>query len=174
MSIEEINKKLKELKGEDIIWYIYIGIIIASLYSNKLEREYFLTGNKIKKEDYRKITITIFIILLIGYIYFLNNAYQEVKNLNQKESTKKRNLTYLSFIASLLITISGIIFLYIAIVDENLDVEIAFNWQRWFYMIPNVSPKLFTLRAIIVGYILIYGVTPNKDKKTKPSKRYKN
>ena len=40
---------------------------------------------------------------------------------------KKVLLRYASFIGSFLILISGIIFLIIAIVDDNIDTEIAFN-----------------------------------------------
>ena len=40
---------------------------------------------------------------------------------------KKNNLIYLSFIASLVLVISGLIYLYIAITDNNIDVELAFN-----------------------------------------------
>lgn len=127
MNNEEVKKRLKTLKIEDIIWLIYIGIIIASWYSNNLERDYFINGNNQSKEKYRKIIITIFIILIICYLYFLNDSYQDIKNLKNNETTTKKNLVYLSFIGSLLVTISGFIFLYIAIKDEKLDIEIAFN-----------------------------------------------
>lgn len=127
MNNEEVKKRLKTLKIEDIIWLIYIGIIIASWYSNNLERDYFINRNNQSKEKYRKIIITIFIILIICYLYFLNDSYQDIKNLKNNETTTKKNLVYLSFIGSLLVTISGFIFLYIAIKDENLDIEIAFN-----------------------------------------------
>ena len=40
---------------------------------------------------------------------------------------KKKELITLSLIASSLILISGLIFLYIAINDEELNVELAFN-----------------------------------------------
>ena len=43
------------------------------------------------------------------------------------DSEKKKRLLYLSFLASLLIFISGIIFLYIAISDTDLNVELSFN-----------------------------------------------
>lgn len=127
MNNEEVKKRLKTLKIEDIIWLIYIGIIIASWYSNNLERDYFINRNNQSKEKYRKIIITIFIILIICYVYFLNDSYQDIKNLKNNETTTKKNLVYLSFIGSLLVTISGFIFLYIAIKDEKLDIEIAFN-----------------------------------------------
>ena len=127
MNNEEVKKRLKTLKIEDIICLIYIGIIIASWYSNNLERDYFINRNNQSKEKYRKIIITIFIILIICYLYFLNDSYQDIKNLKNNETTTKKNLVYLSFIGSLLVTISGFIFLYIAIKDEKLDIEIAFN-----------------------------------------------
>ena len=127
MNNEEVKKRLKTLKIEDIIWLIYIGIIIASWYSNNLERDYFINRNNQSKEKYRKIIITIFIILIICYLYFLNESYQDIKNLKNNETTTKKNLVSLSFIGSLLVTISGFIFLYIAIKDEKLDIEIAFN-----------------------------------------------
>lgn len=127
MNNEEVKKRLKTLKIEDIIWVIYLGIIIASWYSNNLERDYFINGNTQSKEKYRKIIITIFTILIICYLYFLNDSYQDIKNLKNNETTTKKNLVYLSFIGSLLVAISGFIFLYIAIKDEKLDIEIAFN-----------------------------------------------
>lgn len=127
MNNEEVKKRLKTLKIEDTIWVIYLGIIIASWYSNNLERDYFINGNTQSKEKYRKIIITIFTILIICYLYFLNDSYQDIKNLKNNETTTKKNLVYLSFIGSLLVAISGFIFLYIAIKDEKLDIEIAFN-----------------------------------------------
>ena len=67
----------------------------------------------------------IFTILVFVYAYFLNGSYEDFKNINNK--TKNKDLITLSFIASLLIFVSGIIFLYISMVDKDLDVELAFN-----------------------------------------------
>lgn len=127
MNREELNKKLTELKNEDLIWLIYIGIIFLSWYSNSLERKYYIFKDQISKEKYRKIIIIIFSILVIIYFYFLNDSYKSLKSLNQFDNAKKQNLVYLSFIGSLLVTISGLIFLYIALEDEDLNVELAFN-----------------------------------------------
>ena len=127
MNYSELDEKLKELKIEDFIWFIYIGIIILSWYSNSLERKYFIFNDQISKEKYRKIIILIFSVLTIVYLYFLNDSYRSLKSLNQFDSKKKKQLIYLSFIASLLISISGLIFLFIALEDEDLNVELAFN-----------------------------------------------
>ena len=61
------------------------------------------------------------------YLYFLKDAYDGVRELKPWDSVEKKNLVYLSFIGSLLIVVSGFIFLYIAFRDESIDVEIAFN-----------------------------------------------
>ena len=71
--------------------------------------------------------IGIFIVLLIAYLYFLYSSYQDVRDLKPNDSNSKKKLVILSFIASLLIFISGAIFLYIAFADEDLNVELAFN-----------------------------------------------
>lgn len=123
----ELEKRLKQLKIEDYIWILYIGIIILSLYSNTLERKYFLYNDNISKEKYRKITIGLFTVLVIVYAYFLNDSYSDYKDIKKEKSPKKKELITLSFIGSLLIFISGILFLYIALSDENIDVEVAFN-----------------------------------------------
>lgn len=123
----ELEEKLKELKTEDFIWLIYIGIIFLSWYSNYLERNYFLYNDLISKDKYRKTLILIFSILLVVYLYFLKDAIDSINKLKPTDSKKKKDLAYLSFIGSLLITISGVIFLYIAVVDDNIDVELAFN-----------------------------------------------
>ena len=127
MSYEELNEKLKELKIEDFIWLIYIGIIFLSWYSNSLERKYFVFNDQVSKENYRKIIIFIFSILVIVYFYFLNDSYNSYKNIKSNATEKERELLFLSFVGSLFIAISGLIFLYIALEDEELNVELAFN-----------------------------------------------
>ena len=127
MNYDEIDRKLKQIKIEDFIWLIYIGIIIMSWYSNNLEKQYFLYNDLISKEKYRKVMIFIFSILIIIYLYFLKDSYDDLKSLKPFDSNKKKKLISISFLGSLAIVISGFIFLYIAINDEELDVELAFN-----------------------------------------------
>ncbi len=127
MNYEELNSKLKQLKIENFIWVIYIGIIILSWYANSLEKKYFIYNDSGSKDKYRKVMIFIFSILLVVYFYFLRDSYKDFKNISNKDSSKKQNLVFLSFISSLLIFISGLIFLYIAYMDQELEVELAFN-----------------------------------------------
>ena len=109
--MDDINEKLKEIKIEEFIWIIYIGIIILSFYSNNLEKKYFLFNDLIAKKKYRKTLIFIFSILTIVYLYFLKDSYDSLKELKQTDNNKKKKLTYLSFVGSLLIAISGFLFL---------------------------------------------------------------
>lgn len=127
MYSKEVEERLKQLKIEDFIWIIYLGIIFLSYYSNSLERKYFILSDMECKEKYRKIMMIIFTILLFVYFYFLKDSYDSIKDLNRFDSEKKKRLVYLSFLASVLIFISGLLFLYISISDTDLNVELAFN-----------------------------------------------
>lgn len=123
----EINNRLRELKTEDFIWIIYVAIIFLSWMSNYIEKKYFLNNDLKAKEDYRKIITIIFSILVVIYVYFLLESINDLKGLKTNDSEKKKLLVFLSFLGSLLILISGLIFLYISINDEDIDVELAFN-----------------------------------------------
>ena len=125
--MDDLSNKLKQLDIEDFIWIIYIGIIILSFYSNSLERNYYINKDNYCKNRYISITQIIFFILIIVYLYFLKDSIDSIRSLKSSDSIKKKKLVYLSFIASLLIAISGFIFLYIALNNTDIDVEIAFN-----------------------------------------------
>ena len=71
--------------------------------------------------------VFIFLILLVVYFYFTMDSYKDVVKLNSSDSEEKKKLVLLSFLGSLFVLLSGIIFTYISIKDENLDVELAFN-----------------------------------------------
>ena len=71
MENKELEQKLKQLKTEDFIWLIYIGIIFASWISNGYERKYFIENNLDSKKNYRIIMTTIFIVFVVVYIFFL-------------------------------------------------------------------------------------------------------
>ena len=120
-----INKRLKQIETENKIWILYLLIIVFSFYANHLEKDYFLTNNNQSKETYRKINATIFIILILVYSYFEKDAIESFKQKNK--STTQYKYDTLSLIATTAVLISGIIFLYIIISDENLYEEIAFN-----------------------------------------------
>lgn len=120
-------KKLNDIKVENFIWVIYIGIILLSWYANDKERKYLLYNDQRSKKEYQNLLVFIFTILVLVYYYFAKDSYDSLQNINEDDSDKKKGLLFSSFIGSVLILISGIIFLGIAILDEEIDVEIAFN-----------------------------------------------
>ena len=116
-----LEKRLKLINIENNIWIIYIGIIILSFYSNVLEKDYFINKNISSKNKYQKINTIIFITLIIVYSFFENESIKSLKNIN------KSKYDNLNFIATTLVLISGLIFLYIILNDNDLEEEIAFN-----------------------------------------------
>ncbi len=107
----------------DNLYNNYLYELVCKLFWKK----YYLNNDNESKEKYKSIMVFIFLILLVVYFYFVTDSYQDVKKLNSSDSDEKKKLVLLSFFGSLLIFISGIIFLYIAYSDENIDVEVAFN-----------------------------------------------
>ena len=110
-------ERIKETKIEDII-------ITISLYANKIEREYLKTNNQLYKDKYRNLLFIIFATATLVYLYYTISGYNDFKK-NQDAETKR--LSELSVIASTLVLISGIIYLYIIYKDKDINVELAFN-----------------------------------------------
>lgn len=125
--MNEKLERLVDIKIENNIWLLYLIIIGISYWSNSFEKKYFLYDDEEAKEIYRLLTIIIFAIVAMVYFYFASDAIKNVKNLKPWDDKQKVTLTNLNAIASSLILIAGLIFLYIAIVDTELNVEIAFN-----------------------------------------------
>lgn len=125
--MNEKIERLEDIKIENNIWFLYLIIIGLSYWSNTFEKKYFLYNDLKAKETYRHITTFIFIVVTLVYLYFASDSLKNVKNLKPWDDKKKVDLTKLNAVASNLILIAGIIFLYISIVDTDLNVEIAFN-----------------------------------------------
>lgn len=124
--MKEKLDRLNDIKTENIIWVIYIFIIVLSFIANNYETNYIKYNDNKSKDDYRNLMLLIFSILVIVYFRILKDSLRGVKKtsyLNNKVS----KLNKLSFIGSLLVFISGIIFLYIIYNDTDIDVEFAFN-----------------------------------------------
>lgn len=121
----DINSRLKKIDIENFIFIVYFGIILLSLYSNSLEKKYLIYKDENAKVKYRNILILIFIIAVIVYIYYFYDSYKSSKEISSNVDVNKFN--QLSFIASTLVLISGLIFLYIAYSDKDLNVELAFS-----------------------------------------------
>lgn len=113
-------KRIKTTYIEDFIFIIYYLIITLSLYANHIERNYFLTKNQKLKNKYRLLLYIIFTTAFLIYLYYTISDYKELKE-------EKNTLKKLSFLASILVLISGAIYLYIVHKDEDISIELVFN-----------------------------------------------
>ena len=125
--MENVSNRLKEIRIENYIWIIYLGIIFLSYYSNSLESDYLINNNYISKDKYKSIMTFIFAILVLVYLYFLIDSYGGIKDIDINNMSEKDVLSIFSFVASSLVFISGLIFLYISIKDKDMNIELAFN-----------------------------------------------
>lgn len=121
----DINSRLKQIKIENFIFIIYFGIILLSLYSNRIEKKYLIYKDERDKERYRQLLILIFVIAVIVYIYYFYDAHKSSKEISINPEVN--NFNKLSLIASTLVLISGLIFLYIAYSDKDINIELAFS-----------------------------------------------
>ena len=125
-----MNKKeeiLKQIEIENFIWFIYIGIIGLSFYSNVVEKKYYEENDLLAKEEYRTLNIIIFTIAVFLYLYFFEDSLSQVENLKETDSYEKKFFNKANLVATSLILIAGVILLMIAIFDKNLETEIAFS-----------------------------------------------
>lgn len=126
-SMKDKLDRLEDIRIENYIWIVYLVIIGISYYANYKEKRYILYDDDVSKREYQNLLILIFSILVVVYFYFVWDSYKDVVDLDYMDSFKKVALTYASFVGSLLVFVSGVIFLVIAILDEEIDIELAFN-----------------------------------------------
>lgn len=122
---DEIINRIKEIDRENFIYIIFFIILILSYIANEIEKDYFIKRNDIDKNNYYYLQIFIFGIIVLVNIYYVIISYREIRLLQIQENFNKRKYAYLDFIASLAALVAGLILLYIAITDREIDAEIS-------------------------------------------------
>lgn len=122
--MNDVEKKLKRLKNEDIIWIIYFFIVVFALYSNKLDRDYLLKKDRDAYKREKSINITIFFIAFFIYLYFLLLLTEDLGNMEKNFDDPNYRSTFIQLIAAILFLIGGAIYLINEITrkDDALDV----------------------------------------------------
>ena len=59
--MNEKLERLKDIKTENFIWIIYIGIILLSWYANSKEKKAILYDDEVSRKEYQKLMILILI-----------------------------------------------------------------------------------------------------------------
>lgn len=112
------SMQIKNIDIENIIWVIYIIIILLAILSNYYEKNSIVNNSYKDGIDSKNINIFIFIVLVVIYIYFLNNSYNQYRN-------NPSDINYTNLVGNIINVIGGFIFLYVAInasVDSNIDI----------------------------------------------------
>lgn len=65
------RETLNELLVDEEIWYIYFFIVIASIYSNRLRRDFIRTNNEQENRAFHTINIIVLSIAFFIYLHFL-------------------------------------------------------------------------------------------------------
>ena len=121
----ELENRLKEINIEDIVFVIFIIIIIMSYIANEFEKKYFIYRNDKDKKIYYYLQIIIFLIVVAVNVYYVYISYLEVESLKCKEYSNKKKYAQLDLVAGLFALVASSIILYIAIDDKNINAEIS-------------------------------------------------
>lgn len=97
--------RLTTIKRENYIWYIYIFISIMAIVSNYFESNFVISKDRKNYNYYHYINIGILIISTLIYLYFIYLNYQAYK-------AKKNTSNYINLLASILVLIAGLLYLY--------------------------------------------------------------
>lgn len=114
---------LKKIRIEDFIWIVNFFVVFFALMSNDYEENYIKTHNESSKNVYKTINTTILIVAFIIYAYFSYTRYQSLHELKNTSSKQEILNTNLNFIASLLVVIATLLFIYTEITGQTIEAE---------------------------------------------------
>ena len=124
MTSGEWIRNLRLLKEEDFIWLIYFFIVLFALIANSFEEKYIFTQNKKFQKNGRYINITLLIVALIIYLYYVSIAIEDIY-LNKNKSLKKQRVNFERLITTLVFLVGGALSLYTELDDNSGDVDLA-------------------------------------------------
>lgn len=120
-----IGIKLQRINTEDFIWVIYFFIALFAIISDTYEKKFLINNDKKAQKTYKTINITIFIVALFIYVYFVFINYQDVNEFKREASKKEVLNQHLSLISALLFLVGGAIALYVELTGDTPDIELA-------------------------------------------------
>ena len=113
---------IQRINIENIIWIIYIFIILFNLYSNYLEKKYLNDKDIELLKKFHKINETISFVIIFIYIYFLYVSYISIRE--NKNSTLNTYLN-INLIVSILFLIGGLLSFYTVKNIDSISEQIA-------------------------------------------------
>lgn len=120
-----IGVKLSRLKQEDFIWIVYAFIVLAALYSNNLERDYYTKHERNAFYKQKAINITVLVIAFFIYLYFVVIITDDLSHMEQNFQDKDYLITLVRLVGAILFLLGGAIQLVIEVIQTEPD-EIGF------------------------------------------------
>ena len=95
MKEKNLEKKLKDINEEDLIWCIFIILFIIKIYSNKVERKYRITNSEQYRRMYHNLNHFTYIIAILIAIYYI---YRNWNTDNRKTALITNSLSIIGLV----------------------------------------------------------------------------
>lgn len=85
------DSEIRRLNFEDIIWGIFVILSILNILANDNQKKYLISEEQIYEDNANKISIFVFVVLFLIYVYFFNrncNMYNNKDNPTRVDSVK--------------------------------------------------------------------------------------
>lgn len=121
----ETIRRIKDIEFEDMVFVVFIVIIIMSYIANDFEKKFFVYRDEEDKRTYYYLQIIIFLIIVVINIYYVLKSLKDVSTLSINDSFNRKKYAKLDLIASISALVATSIILYIAITDKDIEAEIT-------------------------------------------------
>ena len=119
--MEDINRQLKLINNEDIVWIIYFFIVLFALFTNHLEKQCLFSKDMQKQKLARKINTCIFIVAFFIYLYFTYVSYNNLELTKYKNNNKEKRVAFERLIVNFLFLAAGALSIYADYDNNNND-----------------------------------------------------
>ena len=96
---------IQRLQFENLLWIVFIGLIIGNIIGDEKEIAFLKTNDKQKEEEANQIFENVLLVTIFIYLYFLQ------RNVNAYKESNEKDLYEIKVIGSSLLVI-GIVCLY--------------------------------------------------------------
>ena len=120
-----IGVQLNRIHTEDLVWIIYIFIIIGALASNYYEENFLKTKDKEFAKTFHIINIIILTVGFFIYLYFVSLRLDDIKYLNPKNTKKEVITSHIAFLASFFFLVGGFLALFLELKSAK-EAEVGF------------------------------------------------
>lgn len=98
---ETTLEEIRRLNFEDLLWVIFIILAILDIVGDRKQKEYLRSSNIQKAKDAKRIYITIVVITVLLYLYFVARNYYFYKLSIHTEDERIEFIRYIGSIALL-------------------------------------------------------------------------